>query len=264
MDKRLPSKLDHFDFFHFKWDELNNTNNIEHRHEICNPLWREIKSEIIENGKFDYVLDLGTGDGRLALQLNDFFSNFIFVDQANSSLNYINNNFLKDHLARVALLNFDLASLDEEKWEIDTDEFNNKIDFVIFGHFFHYLNKKQIIRLLSNVKTLIKDEGHYYLACETEIQQRFPENPNNIKSFLFKNQYNHTIEDLKKIISDLNFILMEEKQFRQPPFNSAIPKSFFELNMKDILGFKDESDEVYCKKPFYIRDYQLIELYFKK
>lgn len=263
MDRTFPKKLNHYQFFEYRWSEPQTAGKRFH-YSFNDPLWIKVKKHISEiNNKYDIGMDLGSGDGRMSIDIANMFHRFIFVDKSNKAIDLVIYNYQKRYNQKPNAYQLDLSMIKTKKKNIDGyDELIGNVDFIILSHVIHYLSKGELKNILNEIRALLKKGGQCYLGCEANIKKILPANPKNYKYFEFELEINHTVELFNKLINDFNFTILETCFTEKKPFKISIPKVFFDKHMKTALGFNN--GPIDSSAYFYSRKFDLIEIYFKK
>ena len=263
MGRIFPKKLSHYDFFYYRWSEQKTTDK-RFYYDFNDLLWTNIREHISETDKkYDIGMDLGSGDGRVSIDIANLFDKFIFVDQSNKAVDILTYNYKKKYKQKPNAYQVNLAMIKTEKKNIHGyDELVDNVEFIILSHVIHYLSKEELRNLLNEIGVLLKKGGQCYLGCETNIRKTLPDNPKNYKYFDFELETNHSADFLHKLINDFNFTILETCFTEKRPFKISIPKEFFDKHMKIALGFNN--GPIDSSAYFYTRKFDLIEIYFKK
>ncbi|TAL68574.1 MAG: class I SAM-dependent methyltransferase [Bacteroidetes bacterium] len=167
------------------WEEVYLNNNVEelpwYRKKLDHDVKIELKRRKIKSGT---VLDLGTGPGTQALELNMIGFDVTATDISESAIN--NAKKLSDNIDFI---------LDD----ILTTKLRKKFDLILDRGCFHTIETEERKIYLKNIKMILNKNGLLFLKCFSDREPDSGTGPNRISELILKDLFSGEF-DIEKII----------------------------------------------------------------
>lgn len=162
-----------------------------------NEFLKKIYSRLNAGANF---LDLGCGQGRdvLFMLLKGF--KVTAIDSSPEGIKKVKELI---HAKKLSSVNIDLFCEDIKNFNI----LKNKYDLINAFNSLQFIPKRNVLKIISNIKSNIKDGGYIIISCFTTSDPLYKKRNNNTHCFFEP-------RELKKIFSDFNIIEYKEETIK--------------------------------------------------